>query len=102
MGGGGGVVDAAAGGVRPSLRGRQEHGRDSRSDRIKGGYGEDPPLPRGSRRAGEDEEFTEWRWAMKHLDEEQFAAWASGERNDEMSQHLRECAECLAEVRELN
>ena len=39
---------------------------------------------------------------MKHLSEEQFAEWASGERSEAVAQHLRECADCLAEVRELN
>lgn len=39
---------------------------------------------------------------MKHLSEEQFVEWASGERSEEASQHLRECAACLEEVRQLN
>ncbi len=39
---------------------------------------------------------------MKHLSEEQFVAWASGERDEQAGQHLRECPQCLAEVRELN
>lgn len=39
---------------------------------------------------------------MKHLHEEQFVEWASGERNDEAAQHLRECARCMDEVRRLS
>lgn len=39
---------------------------------------------------------------MRHLSEEQFVAWASGERDEQVAQHLRDCAACLAEVRELN
>ena len=39
---------------------------------------------------------------MKHLSEEQFVEWASGERSEEASQHLRECSECLAEVQQLH
>lgn len=39
---------------------------------------------------------------MQHLNEEQFVAWASGERDEQTAQHLRDCAACLAEVRELN
>ncbi len=38
---------------------------------------------------------------MKHLHEEQVVEWVSGERKDESAQHLRECAQCLAEVRQL-
>ena len=39
---------------------------------------------------------------MKHLSEEQFVEWASGERSDEAAQHLRECPQCLDEVRQLS
>ncbi|HUR36861.1 MAG TPA: hypothetical protein VM009_03525 [Terriglobales bacterium] len=39
---------------------------------------------------------------MKHLTEEQFVEWANGERKDECAQHLRECPQCLDEVRELS
>ncbi|HUS19088.1 MAG TPA: hypothetical protein VMZ25_05525 [Terriglobales bacterium] len=39
---------------------------------------------------------------MKHLNEEQFIEWAGGERNEECIQHLRECPQCLDEVRELS
>jgi len=39
---------------------------------------------------------------MSHLTEEQFVEWASGERNDEAAQHLRECAQCIDEVRRLS
>jgi hypothetical protein len=39
---------------------------------------------------------------MKHLTEEQFVEWSSGERKDECAQHLRECPQCLDEVRELS
>ena len=39
---------------------------------------------------------------MKHLSEDQFAEWASGERRDETAQHLRECSLCMDEVRALN
>lgn len=39
---------------------------------------------------------------MKHLTDEQFAAWTSGERNDEAAAlHLGECAACAEEARGL-
>ena len=39
---------------------------------------------------------------MKHLTEDQFTEWASGERPNETAQHLRECSACLDEVRALS
>lgn len=39
---------------------------------------------------------------MKHLSEEQFVEWAGGEPNEAVTQHLRECEQCRAEVHQLN